>query len=135
MMLTADTHYLAEAGADIKWVKGTIGISGPYDFLPFTDPKVAEIFSKVQDVDSQPVHFMNGKRPPIFLATGDKDEDVWPRNTYRLTARLRQLDSPVETHIYPDVGHIGIMLSLARGFRYKSPLLEDISQFIKTSGN
>lgn len=133
MMLTANTSYLTQAGADITSVKGTIGIAGPYDFLPFTDPKVSEIFSKVGDEDSQPVHFMNGKRPPIFLASGDKDEDVWPRNTYRLTARLKQLNSPVETHIYPDVGHIGIMLSLARGFRYKSPLLEDITQFINAA--
>ena len=130
MMLTADTHYLKKVGADISWVKGTIGIAGPYDFLPFTDPKVAEIFSKVSDAQSQPVNFMDGRRPPIFLASGDKDEDVWPRNTYRLTERLKQLNSPVETHIYPDIGHIGIVLSLARGFRYKAPLLEDITQFI-----
>lgn len=132
MMLTADTHYLTQAGADIGWVKGTIGIAGPYDFLPFTDPKVAEVFSKVKDAETQPINFMNGKRPPIFLATGEKDEDVGAQNTYHLAARLKELNSPVETHVYPDVKHIGIMLSLARGFRYKAPLLDDIAHFVNT---
>jgi acetyl esterase/lipase len=133
MMLTADTHYLKQAGANISWVKGTIGIAGPYDFLPFTDPKIAAVFSNTKDADTQPINYMNGIRPPIFLATGEDDTDVKPSNTIRLTTRLKQLNSPVETHFYPDTGHIGIILSLAHRFRHKSPLLDDIARFVEAS--
>ena len=38
IMLVSDPHYLKNAGADISHVCGAIGLAGPYDFLPLTDP-------------------------------------------------------------------------------------------------
>lgn len=131
MMLTLNPSYLQKAGAKKEWIRGTIGISGPYDFLPLTDEKLIQLFSTAKHPsDTQPITFATERYAPIFLATGDKDEDVLPRNSIILDTRLKKLDSPVETHIYPDIGHIDIMLSLAHGFRHKSPLLEDIDTFV-----
>ena len=39
MMLAADNSFITAAGGKPAWVHGTIGIAGPYDFLPFTDEK------------------------------------------------------------------------------------------------
>jgi acetyl esterase/lipase len=130
VMLTVNPIYLTNADINPAWVKGTIGISGPYDFLPFIDEDIKAIFSKVKPENSQPVTFVDGVRPPMLLVTGDEDDTVLPRNTYRLVDKLRGFHSPVETHTYEGVGHIGIMLSLARGFRTKTTLLDDIDHFI-----
>lgn len=132
VMLSVNHDYFKRAGVNPAWVRGTIGISGPYDFLPLTDPDLIKIFSTAaHEKDTQPISFAHKKIAPIFLATGDSDEDVLPRNSIILDTRLKQLGSPVETHIYPKIDHIDIMLSLAYRFRDKTPLREDIRQFIE----
>lgn len=133
IMLTVNPSYLQKAGAKQEWIRGAIGIAGPYDFLPLTDETLIKLFGTAKDMrDTQPITFVNHKHyPPIFLATGDKDEDVLPRNSIILDTRLKQLKSPVETHIYNDIDHTDIMLSLAYRFRDKTTLREDITRFIE----
>ena len=134
MMLTANPKYLKAAGANVNQVRGTIGLAGPYDFLPLTDPDIIPVFNDERnDPATQPIHFMDHKLPPVFVATGDADDQVQPRNSINVAARLDQLHSPNELHIYPDVAHIGIILSLAEGFRSKAPLLDDIDHFIQST--
>jgi acetyl esterase/lipase len=72
-LLMTDDDYLKAEGADISWIKGMIGIAGPYDFLPFTDPKIKALFSKARDSDTQPINYVKSGLPPFFLVTGDKD--------------------------------------------------------------
>ena len=131
MMLTVDDQYLKEAHANKSWIRGTIGIAGPYDFLPLTDPKIIDIFSKTDLALTQPINFIQTKQPPIFLAQGFADDTVGIKNTRNVSQKLEVLHSPVETHYYEDVGHIGIILSLAQHFREKTPLLDQITDFIK----
>src|SRR5262245_4052604 len=44
VMLASNPEYLRAAGADISSPAGAIGIAGPYDFLPITNPTRIEIF-------------------------------------------------------------------------------------------
>jgi acetyl esterase/lipase len=44
VMLASDSRYLSEAGSDISHVRGAIGLAGPYDFLPLTDPSLIAMF-------------------------------------------------------------------------------------------
>ena len=134
MKIGGDPRYLAKAGGNREWVKGIIGISGPYDFLPFTDDDIKAIFSNVPDAESQPINHLTRPMPPVMLATGDEDDTVDPRNSERVYRKLKSWGSPVEMHVYPDTGHIGIILSLAQGFRGRTPLLEDIAAFIHSVG-
>lgn len=131
VMLTLNDSYLKEAGAWQQWIRGAIGIAGPYDFLPFTDPKVKALFSKTADRDTQPINFVTPGLPPLLLAAGDADTEVLPKNTAHLAAKLRENDDTVVERNYPGVGHVGIALSLANGFRGKDPLLDDIAAFVK----
>ena len=130
MMLSADDAFHKEAHSQRSWVRGTIAISGPYDFLPFTDDHIKSIFSHYPDAQTQPINHITHSIAPVFLATGEADDTVDPRNSHRVKAKLEMLQSPVEEHNYPDVGHIGIILSLAQGFRWKTTLLDDIVNFI-----
>lgn len=130
MMLAADDAFHTEASSKRAWIRGTIAIAGPYDFLPFMDNNIKAIFSRYPDKETQPINHITGKMAPVFLATGDEDDTVDPRNSHRVKAKLETLRSPVEERIYPGIGHIGIMLSLAEGFRWKAPLLDDIARFV-----
>ena len=120
IMLAINKTYIKAAGGDRAWIKGAIGIAGPYDFLPFTDPKIKDIFSTAPDVQTQPITFVGAHLPAILLLHGDADTEVRVKNTVNLAAKLRQYNDPVTERIYPGIGHIGIVLSLARGFRGKS---------------
>lgn len=129
-MLAVDETYLRGAGADPGWIAGVIGIAGPYDFLPLTDKDLITIFGGADRIDTQPVHYIDGKRPPMFLAAGTDDTVVDPRNTIRLADRLRTFSSPVEEKFYPHVGHVGIILSLLPGLRGMTPLRADMLAFV-----
>ncbi len=68
--------------------------------------------------------------PPVFLATGDEDTEVSPENSRRLDAKMKKLGNSSTLKIYHGLGHVGIVLSLAQGFRHRAPLLQDIGAFI-----
>ena len=133
IMLVSDPHYLKDAGADISWVRGAIGIAGPYDFLPLRDPMLIGLFGGAGRAVTQPIHFIDGKRPAMLLATGTDDETVLPRNTANMAARLCSFGSPVEQKIYPGVGHVGILLSLTGLFHSRTSLRDDLVTFIRAN--
>jgi len=130
MMLAADPHYLKDAGADISQICGMIGIAGPYDFLPLTDPSYIAVFEGKNRPETQPIKYIDGKRPPMLLAYGAADTVVDPGNSIRLAAKLRSFGSPVTLKSFPHTGHIGIIVSLVPGLRWMTPLHADMLDFI-----
>ena len=132
VMLAADQAYLRQAGASLQWVRGVIGIAGPYDFLPLQDKALIAIFEGADRADTQPITYIDGKRPPMLLAAGTDDTVVDPSNTSRMAARLRSFGSPVEEKSYPGIGHIGIILSLVPGLRGTTTLRSDMIRFVES---
>jgi len=132
VMLASNPKYLRDAGGDLSWIAGVIGIAGPYDFLPMKDPDIIALFGGANDPNTQPINFIDGKRPPMLLAAGTADETVSPGNSKRMAAKLKANGSEAETIFYSDVGHLGIILSLAPGFRGRTNLRDDILRFVQT---
>ena len=133
VMLASDARYLAGLGADQSILAGAIGIAGPYDFLPITNPTRIEIFGGMDRVETQPIHFIDGLRPPMLLLTGDRDVNILPRNTENMAARLREHGSRVEAIVYPGIEHFRIILGLVPLFRSVVPLRADILRFVAGS--
>ena len=131
IMLASNPHYLKAAGADLSCLAGAIGIAGPYDFLPITNPTRIEIFGGTDRVETQPIYFVDGKRPPMLLLTGDRDVNILPRNTRNMAARLREHGSEVEEIVYPGIDHFRIILGLAPLFRRVIPIRADIARFVR----
>jgi acetyl esterase/lipase len=132
IMLAANPKYLHDAGGDLSWIRGAIGIAGPYDFLPMTDPKLITIFGGADNPATQPITYVDGRRPPMLLVAGTDDQTVSPGNTKRMAAKLTANGGEAQTIFYPGVGHIGIILSLAPGFRSKTTLEADMLTFINS---
>jgi acetyl esterase/lipase len=66
----------------------------------------------------------------LFLATGDADTVVSPRNTRTLAARLRNVGASVTERIYGDVDHAGTLTPLSRLLRNRTPVLDDLTRFL-----
>ncbi|HEX7388696.1 MAG TPA: alpha/beta hydrolase, partial [Acidiphilium sp.] len=65
LMLALAPTWLAEAGHDRASLAGAIGLAGPYDFLPLTDPVHKAIFAPEPDLAStQPIAHADGAAPP-----------------------------------------------------------------------
>ena len=130
VLLATDGHYLAAEQMSKRDLSGVIGLAGPYDFLPLTDPALKNIFPAPLRAASQPVNFVNGDEPPMFLAAGRRDTTVDPGNTDRLAAKLRAAGDTVEVKHYPFVGHALLVAALAAPLRFFAPVLADVGGFI-----
>jgi len=130
-MLAVDPRWLARAGLDRAEIAGVVGLAGPYDFLPMTDPDIIPVFAPVDDGPaSQPVTYVDGSSPPLLLLAGDADTTVRPANTRSLAARVAAAGGAVESRIYPGIGHIGIVTAFAPLFSGRAPVLDDVWRFI-----
>lgn len=130
VLLGTDGRYLAAQHMSKHDVSGVIGLAGPYDFLPLTDPTLKRIFPVGLRRASQPINFVNGDEPPMFLAAGKRDKVVDPGNTDRLAAKLRAAGDTVEVRHYPGIGHALLVGALGSPLRGLAPVLADVSQFV-----
>ncbi len=131
-MLGAEPAFVQKAGGDMGWMRGVIGIAGPYDFLPLREESYIRIFHGANNRDAMPVNHVTGKRPPMLLAWGTGDGTVGRVNIDHMEAALKKHDSPVTVKLYPGASHIGIILSLAHGFRSRTTLHQDMLAFIRS---
>ncbi|GEL40443.1 carboxylesterase [Methylorubrum extorquens] len=130
-MLGLDPEYLRQAGVDPRIIRAVAGLSGPYDFLPFDQKTSIDVFGQAPDPEAtQPVSYAGAHSPPTFLATGDKDTVVRPRNTASLAERLREARVPVQERVYEGLDHADTLLSLSVSFRRKAPVLAEMSAFL-----
>jgi acetyl esterase/lipase len=130
VMLALDPQFLDAAGWPVQRIGAVAGLAGPYDFRPFDTDRLRNVFGGYPDSDAtQPITFANGGAPPILLATGLDDTTVLPANSQRLHAALEAAGGEVELITYADVGHIGIIASLADPLPETAPVADDLILF------
>ncbi|CAD1792496.1 alpha/beta hydrolase [Xanthomonas arboricola pv. juglandis] len=139
---SAGAHMAALLGTDARWLQtqglqprqlcGVVGLAGPYDFLPTSDPELVEIFGKAPQTQqqSQPVHFVGGDEPSMLLLHGDADHVVELQNSTSLQQALQRTGGTAELKIYPGMGHLGLVLALRKSPE-RSPVLRDTLQFLR----
>ncbi|MEZ5709536.1 MAG: alpha/beta hydrolase [Blastomonas sp.] len=131
LMVTLDRHWLADAGADSDTIKAVVGLSGPYDFLPFTSDRAVAAFGHLDDpLLSQPIHFARADAPPMLLVTSTKDTTVRPRNAINLAARQNALGTSARLINYDGLDHEETVMALSKPFRGKAPVLRDSLAFL-----
>lgn len=131
MMLGLNPQYLQQAGNTAP-IRSVIGMAGPYDFLPLTDPALQQIFGPESAWPAtQPIGYVTPAAPPVLLQLGGDDDTVKPGNSERLAERLRQQQTPVELLRYGGLGHAGLIGALALPFRLGAPVLDDIEHFLR----
>jgi acetyl esterase/lipase len=135
-MLALDPDYLAAAGADRAWVRGMVGLAGPYDFLPITDPVLQTIFGPPEQWPrTQPINYVGNhgdgrQAPPLLLLHGADDDTVYVKNTNNLAARLNTDGGRVEKVVYPQMGHVRIVALLSTWLPGHAELIGHIRGFV-----
>ena len=133
-MLALDDRYLRAVDVDPGVIRAFAGLSGPYDFLPLDGPKTRQTFADSPDLPAtQPGAYARPDAPAAFLATGDADTTVYPRNTRKLAAALRAAGARVEERHYAGLDHSDTVLALSRPLRGKAPVLADMVTFLRAS--
>jgi acetyl esterase/lipase len=124
-------NYLDLAGVDSRSLRGVATLAGPFDFLPLDTKATKDAFGKTADLaTTQPINYARGDVPPFLLMTGTADTTVFPRNSRALEKKLRDVGATVELREYKGIGHVGILLALAKPFRSAAtPVLDDILAF------
>lgn len=130
-MLALKEEFLARAGGSRSWLRGMIGLAGPYDFLPITDPELRDLFAPPEKFEqSQPILYAEGDNPPMLLLHGEDDETVWVKNTRNLAAQIKKAGGPIETVIYPKMSHRLIVNALAKPLRGQTDVLQHVAEFV-----
>jgi acetyl esterase/lipase len=126
-MLALDRRWL---GKDSGIVKAAVGLSGPYDFYPFTGRAVAAMGTWPKPAETQPLTYARADAPPMLLVTGDADTTVRPKNARNLFRKLHNLGAPVTLKEYAGLGHEDVAMALSLPFRSKAPVLDDSAAFL-----
>lgn len=131
-MLALDGEILKGVGGSRAWLRGMIGLAGPYDFLPLTAPDLRDLFGPPEHFDrTQPVMWVDGSNPPLLLIHGENDENVYVKNTRSLAQRVQRAGGPVTTIIYPDLSHEMIIECLSTLYRNRADVLPNIAEFVR----
>jgi acetyl esterase/lipase len=129
-LLALDRDYLAAAGVAPDAIRSFVGLAGPYDFLPLDDPTLELIFAVDDLAATQPITFAGPGAPPALLLHGADDLTVRPANSERLAAALAAAGNRADLKLYPDLGHVGLLVALAAPLRWLAPVLADVSDFM-----
>ncbi|WP_329626827.1 alpha/beta hydrolase [Sphingopyxis sp.] len=133
VMLALDPTWLRAVKSDPAILRGVAGLAGPYDFLPMEKGGLAErAMGKVKPAEkTQPISYARGDAPPLWLASGDEDATVRPRNSQNLAAAIEKAGGSATLRLYPGVGHTGIVMALSAPFRSRGPVLDEASDFLR----
>jgi dipeptidyl aminopeptidase/acylaminoacyl peptidase len=71
------------------------------------------------------------RTPPMLLAHGTADTTVGAGNSRRMAKRLSEAGNDVTLIEYKGASHLGIVLSLAHGFRHRTTLRADMLRFME----
>ncbi|MFP5395691.1 MAG: alpha/beta hydrolase [Alphaproteobacteria bacterium] len=135
VMLALDGQWLDRAGVGQGFIKGVVGLSGPYDFYPFTSDSARNAFGHVADPRiTQPINHVRADAPPMLLLTGDADETVKMRNSKALAAALTAAGQPTGVVVLPGVDHAGPVLKLAAPFNRDRRVIDPVLQFLTAHG-
>ena len=134
-MLALDASRLAPTGFKPQALAGWIGLAGPYDFLPMTNPEARPVFFHPDyPPGTQPLDYASATAPRSFLGAAAEDMLVNPqRNSAQLAQRLRDAGVPVALRLYPKVNHLTLVGAIAAPLRWLAPVLDDVVGFIETT--
>jgi len=128
-LLALDPSYVQEVGGDAGWLRGMIGLAGPYDFNARRED-LAEIFEGAPYDSTQPLSYAASAKLPLLLLHGEADRTVFKKNTVNLAAAITRAGGDARTHFYDETDHSGIVAALSIPLRGSSAVLDDIADFV-----
>ncbi|QJB69578.1 alpha/beta hydrolase [Parasphingorhabdus halotolerans] len=133
LMLALDRQWLGREGKSTDIIKGVAALAGPTDFYPFKGETRKNSFGSYHKPEmTQPINFVRADAPPLWLATGIDDTQVDPRNSRVLHYLILEAGGDAQYTEYPEMDHLEIMMAIAKPFRGKGPVLDDMVEFFES---
>ena len=130
VQVALERKWLAREGLDSVIIKGVIGLSGPYDFLPLDSDSTKAAFGGAPDLAAtQPINHVRGDAPPMLLVHGQRDTLVKPRNTQALSSAITQAGGAASPVYFMQMDHNAPLLALAYPWRRDRNVLGAIMKF------
>jgi acetyl esterase/lipase len=129
--LALDSRYLRNVGGDQTWVRGWVGLSGPYalDTGFAGRPVLRDIFrAPYVAADWQIVTLVREHAPPSLILHGAAD--IFPDDVLALDQALRVAGNYSECHFYDGSGHMGTVAAFSLPLRGGAPALADVRRFV-----
>jgi acetyl esterase/lipase len=135
VQVALEHQWLGREGLDPGIIKGVIGLSGPYDFLPLDSDSTKAAFGGAADLQAtQPINHIRGDAAPMLLVHGEKDTLVKPRNTRALSAAITAAGGSGTSVFFTGMDHNAPLLALASPWRRDRAVLDAIVSFAETGG-
>lgn len=129
-LLVEDESLLSD---NLKQITGFIGLAGPYDFYPFHENYLYDLFSAENNYyASQPINFIDGNEPPHLIIQGMNDDRVDSANASHLANKLKSYGVPTQLKLLEKFRHGTLLLSLSKPFKKDSEVLKSINSFIQS---
>jgi len=130
--LALDGSYLAKHDLSPADIAGVVGLAGPYTLDPLKWKGVKDIFasSSGRPDAARPIKLVRAGAPSMLLLHGERDRVAGAHASTRLADALRLAGSNARSILYPKLGHFEILASLFPGWRWRSPVLKDVEDFI-----
>lgn len=123
----------AELLSSPERVVAMIGLSGPYDFYPFTDDDHWDLFGpEALYPMSQPVNFVRPDAPELYLLHGADDNRVRRGHSKSLMEKQLAAGGLASREVYEGMGHADALISFSRIHRRNSTLVRDIQSFFES---
>lgn len=130
--LAVDPVILTRAGAKPEWIRGLVGLSGPYALAPNTEVLNTIFAAPYTAKDWQPVNFVTQESPPALLIHGLDDTLVYPGHAEKMRDALARDGVRVELELLPHRGHADTVAAITPVARFKGPVLDDSVRFIES---
>ena len=115
-------------------ITAMVGLSGPYDFYPFTDEDHWDLFGPEDHYRlSQPVNFVRADAPELYLLHGKHDTRVRRGHSKSLMEKQVAAGGRARREVYEGMGHADAVVSFSRIHRRNSPLVRDKQSFISAA--
>jgi acetyl esterase/lipase len=130
--LALDGSYLAKHDLSPADIAGVVGLAGPYTLDPLKWKGVKDIFasSSGRPDAARPIKLVRAGAPSMLLLHGERDRVAGAHASTRLAEALRLAGTNARAILYPKLGHFEILASLFPGWRWRSPVLKDVEDFI-----
>jgi acetyl esterase/lipase len=125
-----NSEFLRADGGRPEWLRGVIGLSGPYALDPNSHLLHTIFAAPYTHKDWQPVAFAKRAAPPTLLVHGMNDRVVAVRHAERLRDVLLTAGVRVDTAFYPEAGHADTVGAFTWLRRAKYPVLDHSVEFI-----
>jgi acetyl esterase/lipase len=118
-----DPVYLKAQGGDLKWIRGVISMSAPYEFDPGKEFLYRDLFPPSVD--------RNSTMPAYLLMHGRFDPLIRYELCEVFSGALKQAGAIVKSKIYSSHGHFSLIRRTSSWHVWPKPLLCDVVDFVE----